>query len=294
MSLLTAKTELLEIAYLDEGPSDGPVVFLLHGWPDDVRGWQKVAPILHQAGLRTITPYLRGFGPTHFLAASSTRDGRGFALAQDVIDLADVLQISGFYVAGHDWGGRAAYLLAALFPQRVKSLAVMALTFQPHGEFTVPPFPQARQFWYQWFMCVDAGAAAVKKDPIGFAKIQWDTWSPAGWYEEQEFQQTAESFKNPDWTAITLNGYRSRYTNREVTDPRYDYLQHKMLSIEKLDQPALVIIGAADGCDDPASFDNVQEYFTGSFHRVVLDGVGHFQPREAPEAVAAALIERFK
>src|ERR1700760_1608237 len=113
--MFSTKTSVLEISYLDEGDRQGPVVFLLHGWPDDVHAWRAVAPVLNNAGYRTIIPYLRGFGRTRFLNKETTRDGRGVALAQDVIDLADALGIDSFYVAGHDWGARAAYVLSLLF-----------------------------------------------------------------------------------------------------------------------------------------------------------------------------------
>src|SRR5216683_3457534 len=131
MPLLHARSQLLEIAYEEGGAGDGPVILLLHGWPDDIRGWRQVAPRLQAAGFRTITPYLRGFGPTRFLSHETVRDGRGVALAQDAIDLADALGIDTFAVAGHDWGARAAYTLAALFPERVTSVTGIALAFQP-------------------------------------------------------------------------------------------------------------------------------------------------------------------
>ena len=224
--MLAIKTSLLEISFLDEGPRQGPVIFLLHGWPDDIRAWSLVAPILNAAGFRTIIPYLRGFGPTRFLSKDTLRDGRGFALAQDTIDLADALGVTSFFVDGHDWGARAAYLLAALWTDRISKIAAIALAFQPRGEFPIPSFPQARLFWYQWFMCTEGGAAAIRRDPVGFSKIQWDTWSPEAWYREEEFQKTAMSFANPDWAAITLHGYRSRFLP-ETVDHRYDELQRR-------------------------------------------------------------------
>jgi pimeloyl-ACP methyl ester carboxylesterase len=138
-------------------------LLLLHGWPDDIRGWRQVAPRLHAAGYRTITPYLRGFGLTRFLSRETVRDGRGVALAHDAIDLADVLGIGTFAVVGHDWGARAAYTLAALFPDRVTSIAGIALAFQPGAKFHIPPFSQARRFWYQWLMALDQGADEVRK-----------------------------------------------------------------------------------------------------------------------------------
>jgi len=287
------KTSLLDISYLDVGPRQGPVLFLLHGWPDDIRAWDKVAPILNTAGFRTIIPWLRGFGFTRFLAADTFRDGRGIALAQDVVDLADALGVRDFQVAGHDWGARAAYLLAALFPKRVNKIAAMALSFQPRGEFPIPSYPQARLFWYQWFMCTDGGAAAVKRDPVGFSKMQWDTWSPEGWYPEEEFLKTAESFRNPDWAAITLHGYRSRFLP-EVVDHRYDHLQRRVSGTAQLRVPTLVINGSVDNCDPPSSFEEMENSFTGGYELLTLNGIGHFPPREAPEEVAKALIRHFR
>ena len=287
------KTALLEISFLDEGPRQGPVVFLLHGWPDDIRAWNTVAPLLNAAGFRTIVPYLRGFGPTRFLSKETVRDGRGFALAQDVIDLADALGVNNFFVAGHDWGARAAYLLAALFPSRVGKIATMSLAFQPRGEFPIPSFPQARLFWYQWFMCTDGGAAAVRRDPAGFSKIQWDTWSPEGWYKEEEFLKTAASFDNPDWAPITLHGYRSRFLS-EPADHRYDELQRRMSGVAQLKTPTLVISGEADGCDLPSSFEEMDHSFTGPYELLTLDGIGHFPSREAPGPVGKALIRHFR
>jgi pimeloyl-ACP methyl ester carboxylesterase len=291
--MLAIKTSILEISFLDEGPRQGPVVFLLHGWPDDIRAWRKVGPILNAAGFRTIIPYLRGFGFTRFLSKETVRDGRGVALAQDVIDLADALGVSNFFVAGHDWGARAAYLLAALFPSRVARIATMGLPFQPRGEFPIPSFPQARLFWYQWFMCTDGGAAAVRRDPVGFSRIQWDTWSPEGWYEEEEFVETAESFMNPDWPSVTLSGYRSRWLPEPV-DHRYDELQRRMGGVAQLKTPTLTISGGADRCDPPASFEEMDNSFTGRYQLMTLEYVGHFPSREAAETVGRALVKHFK
>jgi pimeloyl-ACP methyl ester carboxylesterase len=290
MPLRHAKTELLDIGYEDAGVGDGPAVVLLHGWPDDIRGWRQVAPRLHAAGYRTIAPYLRGFGLTRFLSPDTVRDGRGIALAHDAIDLADALGIGSFAVVGHDWGARAAYTLAALFPHRVTSITGIALAFQPRAKFQIPPFPQARRFWYQWLMALDQGADEVRRDPIGFAHIQWETWSPPGWFTETEFAETAESFRNPEWSAITLHGYRSRWLD-EPGDPRYAESQRRLEGIETLATPTLMIQGGADRCDEPTSSEGLERYFRGPYRRIVLEGVGHFPPREAPERVADVLVE---
>lgn len=174
------QTELLEIAFEDGGPRDGPVALVLHGWPDAPRGWDHVASRLHAVGWRTVIPYLRGSGPTRFLSEETPRVGAGVAPAQDAVDLADVLGLDRFAVVGHDWGARSAYTLTALYPDRVSTVSALALAYQPKGRFAVPSFDQSRRFWYQWFMCVGGGAEKVRADPSGFARIQWETWSPAG------------------------------------------------------------------------------------------------------------------
>ena len=282
------RTAVLEVTYDIGGPANGLPLMLLHGWPDDVRGWRRSAGLLQARGWRTITPYLRGFGPTRFLSDAAIRDGRGVALAQDAIDLADALGLQAFAVAGHDWGARAAYTLAALFPQRVRAIAGIALAYQPRGAFNLPPFSQARRFWYQWFLALDGGPSALRADPKGFARIQWDSWSPPGWFDEGEFAATARSFENPDWVAITLHGYRSRWRS-EPLDRRYNVLQDRLGDIETLSAATLMIQGAADLCNEPASSEGLDRFFTGAYQRVILDGVGHFPPREAPEAVAEAI-----
>jgi pimeloyl-ACP methyl ester carboxylesterase len=113
-----AQTPLLNIALEDAGPAAGKPVLPLHGWPDAPRGWSAVAARLPENGWRTITPYLRGSQPTNFLLTETPRVGPGVALAQDAIDLANALGVQQFAVVGHDWGARAAYTLAALFPER--------------------------------------------------------------------------------------------------------------------------------------------------------------------------------
>jgi len=289
-----ARTPTLDIAYADSGPADGPVVLLIHGWPDAARAWNAVAARLNEGGYRTIVPELRGAGGTRFLSADTVRDGSGVALAQDAIDLADALGIAQFDVVGHDWGARAAYTIAALFPDRVRRMAALALAYQPRGVFKLPDFSQARRFWYQWFMSLDGGPDAVAADPKGFARIQWETWSPPGWFDEAEFTATARAFENPDWVPITLNAYRRRWRGDQPSDPALAELYARLATIERIDVPALMIQGGADFCDEPASSEGQDKYFPAGYRRVVIDGAGHFPLREAPDAVADAVIAHLK
>jgi len=289
-----ARTPTLDIAYADSGPADGPIVLLIHGWPDAARAWNAVAARLNEAGYRTIVPELRGAGGTRFLRDDTVRDGSGVALANDAVDLADALGIAQFDVVGHDWGARAAYTIAALFPDRVRRMAALALAYQPRGVFELPDFSQARRFWYQWFMSLDGGPDAVAADPKGFARIQWETWSPSGWFDEAEFAATARAFENPDWVPITLNAYRRRWRGDQPSDPALAELYARLETIERIDVPALMIQGGADSCDEPASSEGQDKYFPAGYRRVVIDGAGHFPLREAPDAVADAVIAHLK
>jgi pimeloyl-ACP methyl ester carboxylesterase len=288
----TITTDTLEIAYWELGDPKGPPVLLLHGWPDDATTWQGVADRLAAAGMRVIAPWLRGFGPTRFRDPGACRDGRAEALVQDALDLSDGLRIERFAVVGHDWGARMAYALAAIVPQRVSKVAALSLGYSPRGAFPIPTFVQSRALWYQWFMTVDRGADAVRKDPIGFAHIQWETWSPPGWFDDRTFAQVAKSFENPDWLAITLSSYRGRWRD-EPRDPRYDSLSGKIAAIERLSVPTLLVQGNADAIVLPKSTEGLERHFTAGYRRVLLDNVGHFPTREAPDATADAVLEHF-
>jgi pimeloyl-ACP methyl ester carboxylesterase len=286
----TIQTELLEFAYEEGGPESGPVAILLHGWPDAPRSWRPVAEQLHAGGWHTVVPYLRGTGPTRFLRANTPRVGAAVALAQDVIDLADTLELRRFAVLGHDWGARAAYTLAALYADRISSVCALALALQPQGVFHVPSFEQSRRFWYQWFLCTQGGLAKFASDPIGFARIQWETWSPKGWFEEIEFHETAKNFSNPDWVPISANAYRSRWLTGEAWDGRYDSHIRKLHETAVLSTPTLMIQGAADSCDAQTESECLERYFTGPYKRVLLDRIGHFPHREDPDVVATTLL----
>jgi pimeloyl-ACP methyl ester carboxylesterase len=288
------QTEKLRIAFEVGGPPDGFPLFLLHGWPDSAQAWTNVASAMQQNGYRTIAPYLRGSHPTEFISKDTPRFAGAVAMAQDVINLADLIGIKRFAVVGHDWGARIAYTLAALFPARIHSIAALALAYQPRGEFHFKSFLQSKHFWYQFFQCTDFGPDAVRNDPVGFARIQWETWSPKGWFREEDFQAVSGSFTSPDWADVTLNAYRSRYLTGEVVDHSYYELQRKLQNIVQIQIPTLMLQGAEDGCDLASGSEGQEKYFLNGYSRILLRGVGHFPHREAPDEVAAALLRFLK
>ena len=285
LEILRITTPLLEIAYEVSGPADGPPLLLLHGWPDDVRTYDGVRPALNAAGFRTFVPWLRGFGPTRFLSASTPRSGQIAAMAQDILDFADALGLDRFRIVGHDWGARIAYFLASLVPARVERMVTLSLGWDP-GALKTPALPQARNFWYQWFMATERGADVVRRDGIAFARFQWTTWSPSAWFDESAFATTAQSFENPDWAAITLHSYRVRWEEAEP-DPQYADLERRQQAVPTIAVPTLLIHGAEDRCVAAATSEGKERNFTSIYERRVISAAGHFPTREAPDTVAA-------
>src|ERR1700680_3406851 len=276
-------TPTLRIAYETGGPSNGVPVLLLHGWPDDVRTYDRVVPVLHEAGFRTVVPHLRGFGDTFFLSKGTMRSGEIVAMAQDAIDLADALNLGKFTVVGHAWGARTAYVLGIFIPHGAWAMVTMAVGWQP-GELPTPSLKQAQAYWYQWFMATKRGRQMVRSNGKAFARAQWDNWSPPGWFNDVDFERTAKSFENPDWPEITWHSYSVRWGEADK-DPRYVSLDRLANAARSISVPTLMIQGGSDAVTLPDSTEGKDKYFTGGYTRHVIPGVGHFPTREAPEAV---------
>ena len=285
------RTHDLDVDFLDEGPRHGPVVLLLHGWPDDRDSWSAVASALQAAGFRTVVPSLRGFGGTRFLQADTPRTGNSAMLAIDAVELLDALGVERFFVAGHDWGSNAAEAIAVGWPARVMRLAMLA-TPSRLGGMPTPPFEQAQRQWYHWFMATARGAQAVRQDRRGFAHIHWVNWSPPGWFDEATFDRVAQAFDNPDWVDVTLHSYRARWDEAQP-DPRSRWLEERVKATPSLEVPTLYFQGMEDGVNPPSASRSVPSKFSGPFEMVSLPGVGHFTQREAPQAVAEHLIRHF-
>jgi pimeloyl-ACP methyl ester carboxylesterase len=288
VNTLRATTPALEIGYESGGPANGPPVLLVHGWPDDIRTYDGITPALQAAGMRTFAPWLRGYGPTRFRDTNTIRSGEVAAIAQDMLDFADAAGLNRFRVVGHDWGARVAYTLAGVAPDRVERIVAMSVGWAP-GEAVTPPLEQAQAYWYQWFMSTQRGAEFVRRQPKAFARHQWDTWGPPGWFTNAEFERTAESFENPDWADVTLHYYRVRWGEASPA-PGYAKLTAAANAVRSINVPTLLLHGTADRCVLPQSSDRMEQYFTAGYRRELLEGIGHFPTREAPGAVADLLV----
>jgi pimeloyl-ACP methyl ester carboxylesterase len=283
---------VLNVGYVDEGPANGPVVILLHGWPYDIHSFIDVVPMLTKAGYRVIVPYLRGYGTTRFLDVNAVRNGEPAALAADVVALMDALKIDKAILAGYDWGARTADIVAALWPQRVKGLVSVSgylIGSQEAGKQPLPPNAEL-QWWYQFYFATERGRAGYEKNHHDFAKLIWRTASPQWHFDDATYDRSAAALENPDHVAITISNYRWRL-GMEQGEARYKELEARLARFPTITVPAITMEGDANGAPhpEPAAY---AKRFTGKYkHELITGGIGHNLPQEAPRAFANAVIE---
>ena len=284
-------TEVLSVVYLESGPADGEAVILLHGFPYDVHAFDDVAKLLASAGCRVLVPYLRGFGPTSFLAPETPRSGQQAALAHDLLDFMNALAIPQAVLAGYDWGGRAACIVAALWPQRVRGLVTVGgYNIQDIAASAEPQSPENEyRYWYQYYFHGERGRAGLHQNRHAFCRLLWQLWSPNWRFSDQEYERTAASFSNPDFVDVVIHSYRHRF-GLVPGDPAYDETESRLATKPRIEVPTISIDGAADGVLPIGGSAHHREYFSGPCEHRVLDGVGHNAPQEAPDAFASAVL----
>jgi pimeloyl-ACP methyl ester carboxylesterase len=286
------RTSVLEIACEESGPADGVPVFLMHGWPYDPRTYDDVVPRLVAAGCRTIVPYLRGFGPTRFLRSDIPRSGEQAALGNDLKELMDALGIERAVLAGYDWGGRAACVAAALWPERCRGMVtVNSYLIQDLARAMVPLNPKFEAaLWYEYYFQVERGRAGLAANRRGIARLLWEQWSPEWDFDDATFERSAMAHDNPDYVDVVIHSYRHRF-GLAAGDPHYADLQRRLASLPPITVPSITLDGDKDGVLPASDGSASASKFTGRrIHRVV-PGAGHNVPQEAPEAFAAAVME---
>lgn len=289
MSFVVIDTPTLAIGCTISGPDAGLPLMLLHGWPDDALTWDAMLPALHQAGYRTIVPFLRGHGPTRFHDGATTRSGEITALTQDMFDLADALKLERFAIVGHDWGARIAYTAACVAPERIIAIAALSVGWNRNDPSQPISLHQSQNYWYQWLMALDRGADMVRNDRRACTRYIWTIWNPGWNVPDNMFEATAASFDNPDWADITLHSYRVRW-ELAAKNPVHAALEKLVSDSSAIAVPTLMLQGAADTCADPASSEGKETLFSGRYDRHVLDGIGHFPQRQQPEMVLDLLL----
>jgi pimeloyl-ACP methyl ester carboxylesterase len=282
----------LSHGYAEAGPADGPAVILLHGWPYDIHSYVEVAPLLAAAGYRVIVPYARGYGGTRFLADSTVRNGEPAALAVDLVALLDALKIEQPILAGYDWGGRTAGIVAALWPQRCKALVAVSGYLISSIEGNKAPLPPAAelQWWYQFYFATERGRAGYEHNRHDFNKLIWQLASPKWNFDDATYDRSAAAFDNPDHAAIVVQSYRWRLGLAEGEE-QYAEVVRKFSALPSIGVPTITMEGDANGAPHPPPAAYAKR-FTGKYeHRLIEGGIGHNLPQEAPQAFAKAVID---
>ncbi|MFY9987087.1 MAG: alpha/beta hydrolase [Chthoniobacterales bacterium] len=287
---MTVLTELLEIACEEAGePTGGPVI-LLHGFPDDAKAWAAVARDLSDAGFYTVAPYLRGFGPTRFRYPETPRSGQQAALAADLRDLMIALNLQQPILVGYDWGARAACTVAALWPAQVGGLvSIGGYNIEDLASDQRPASAaDEHRAWYQWYFHTERGKLGMEQNRRAICRLLWELWCPDWTFSDAEFNEAAWSFDNPDFVDIVVHSYRHRY-GAVLGDPALESIERQLVGQPVIQVPTIVLHGEGDGVHPPERSEGQEKLFSGYYERWLIPHAGHLFPREAPDAVIAAV-----
>ncbi|OWT81168.1 MULTISPECIES: alpha/beta fold hydrolase [unclassified Achromobacter] len=282
----------LDIAYDEQGPPDGWPVVLLHGFPYDIHAYDEVTPALASQGARVIAPYLRGYGPTRFLAPTTLRSGQQAALGADLLSLLDALQIDQAVLGGYDWGGRAACIVAALDPARARGLvSVNGYNIQDIAKAGRPASPEKElRMWYQYYLHSDRGRAGLTENRREFCRLLWSLWSPTWPFDDATYARSAVAFDNPDFVDVVVHSYRHRFGLVEG-DPLFDDIERRLAAMPPITVPTITLEGATDGVSPPGGRAAGARRFTGRHENRVVANAGHNLPQEAPRAFTDAVLD---
>ncbi|MFM9427077.1 pimeloyl-ACP methyl ester carboxylesterase [Variovorax sp. GrIS 2.14] len=283
---------VLDIAYFETGAADGAPVFLMHGFPYDIHTYAEVAPMLADAGCRVIVPYLRGYGATRFLDAATPRSGEQAALGADLLALMNALHVPRAVLAGYDWGGRAACVVAALWPERCAGLVSFnSYNIQNIAKGMEPEKAEnEHRYWYQYYFHNERGRAGLEKDRRGITRLLWKLWSPTWTFDDATFEHSAAAFDHPDFVDVVVHSYRHRF-GLVPGDPAYDYIERQLAAQPPIAVPTITFDGIDDGVREPADASAHAAKFTGQRSHRLVPGVGHNMPQEVPRLFADAVLE---
>jgi pimeloyl-ACP methyl ester carboxylesterase len=283
---------VLNIGYAEVGPPNGAPVLLLHGWPYDIHDYIEVAPILAARGYRVIIPHLRGHGSTHFLDTGTSRSGQQAAIGVDVVALMDALKIPAAVLAGYDWGGRAACVVAALWPQRCTGLVSVNDYLIQDIAHAAMPLPAKLEWgiWTQFYFATERGRAGLAANRNDIARLLWTNESPTWRFDDATFQRSAASFDNPDYVDVVVHSYRHRL-GLAPGYPQYADVEAKLAALPVITVPTVTLDGEANGIIPASDGRSSAAKFSGRriHHRV--PNAGHALPQQAPKVFADAVVE---
>ena len=283
---------VLDVGYSQLGPGDGPPVLLLHGFPYAVASYAEVAPMLAARGCRVVVPHLRGHGSTRFLDPATPRAGQQAAVGADVVALLDALGIRRAVLAGYDWGGRAACVVAALWPDRCAGLvSVNGYLIQDIAAAARPLAPVVESgLWYQFYFTTARGRAGLAANRRELARTLWHRNSPTWHFDEATLDRHAAAFDTPDYVDVVIHSYRHRLGLADGC-PQYADLERRLAALPPIPVPTITLDGDADGVVAATDGTAAAARFTGPRQHRVVPNVGHNLPEEAPAAFAGAVWE---
>jgi pimeloyl-ACP methyl ester carboxylesterase len=258
----------IEFAYLEQG--DGPLVLLLHGFPDTAHTFDATRAALADAGFRAVSPFMRGYAPT----AIPEVDADARTLGEDALALIEALGEDQAIVVGHDWGALAAYAAASLAPERVSRLVTIAI---PHP-ITIDPEQLARAPHFVYLTQPDA-LDTMRADDFAHVEELYARWSPTWMPEPAEFEPVKNAFTAPGSLDAALGYYRA------ISPTPPDFF------LAPIQVPTISFAGADDGVTPPEEFDEAIPMFPAGYEVVRMPG-GHFLHRENPDEFISALLER--
>ncbi|TQJ30311.1 alpha/beta fold hydrolase [Microbacterium sp. SLBN-146] len=282
----------LSVGYLDRGDPGAEPVVLLHGFPYDVHSYVDVVPLLVDAGFRVLVPHLRGHGPTRFLDPEATRSGQQAALGADVLAFIDALGLEEPILAGYDWGGRAACVVAALWPDRISGLvSVNGYLIQDIAAAAMPARPDLEAgLWYFWYFATQRGTAGLRANAREIAEVIWRHNSPEWAFDGEVLARAAASFDNPDYVDVVVHSYRHRL-GLAAGSPRYEPLEAHLATQPVISVPTITMDGTADGNFPATDGSPYAHRFDGPWEHRQVAHAGHHLPAEAPHAFAQAVFD---
>lgn len=258
----------LRFATLQEG--EGPLVLLMHGFPDTAHTWDHVRPALAAAGYRAVSPFMRGYAP------SEKPDGDAYTprdLGTDVLALIEALGYDKAVLVGHDWGASACYAAAHLGPERVARLVTIAI---PHPRTLKPSLGTVWKVRHFFAFKLPGAVRRFKRRDFAAVNTLYKRWSPAWDAPESEFEAAKNAFAAPGCADAAIGYYRC-LSFKPVPFMR-----------EPLEMPTLCFAGETD-IIAPQAYDKAKWMFKGDYRIERLPG-GHFMHRESPQEFTDKLL----
>lgn len=289
MQTKSIEAGVLDVVWREYGPADGWPCIMGHGFPYDIHAYAEAGPLLAANGARVIVPYLRGYGPTRFRSALTPRSGEQAALGADLLALMDALKIERAVLGGYDWGGRAACIVAALWPERVEALVTgNSYNIQNIARSSEPIAARDEAaLWYQYYFHAERGRAGLENNRRDIAELLWRMWSPKWNFAPETFAASAAAFDNPDFVDVVIHSYRHRF-GLVAGDPAVAGIEERLARQPAITVPTIAIDGDSDGVNPGTAHHRAK--FTGPFEHRIFRDAGHNLPQERPADWANAVL----